>query len=238
MENKWDQVDSYIFLKNLIKCNLQTEENLGIDNDTYLKLPKVIMQEDKSELIDLSYIDLSSLNFGKVWMGHYLAHANLSYSNFFRTQFHHAIAINTNFTGSFLERVQFIPFFAPNSNFENCYFKDCLAFGNGGNPRNSGAYNNFNNCNFKNTKMIGCDFSKSSFQNSSFENAEIKDSRFEGAIFLNANLKNALFNNCSFSSLEYNGVNDFITNVDFSCSDGVKFINCDFKGINIDNILI
>lgn len=236
IENKWDQIDDYIFLKKWIKCNLQTDENLGIDKAVYAKLPKLIMQEDKSELIDLSFIDLSNLSFGKLWMGHYLAHANLSYSKFFRTHFHHAVANNANFSGSFFERVQFIPFFSPNSNFENCFFKDCLAFGSGGNPKDSYSYNNFCGCNFKNIKMISCDFSKSNFQNSSFENAEIEDSKFEGAIFLNANLKNALFNNCSFSSLRYDGVNDFITNIDFSCFDNAKFINCNFQGVNIDNI--
>lgn len=233
IENKWDKEDDYVFLKKWIKSHLQGDENLGIDKALYEKLPKVITQEDKSELIDLSFIDLSNLSFGKVWMGHYLSHANLSCSKFLRTHFHHAVATDTNFSGSFFERVQFIPFFSPNSNFENCYFKDCLAFGNGGNPINSYSYNNFNSCNFKNTKIINCDFSKSNFKSSNFENAEIKDSKFEGAIFLNANLKNALFDNCSFSSLEYDGISDFITNLDFSCSDGVKFINCNFQGGNV-----
>ena len=235
-ENKWDKEEDYIFLKKWIECNLKTDENLGIDKAIYEKLPKVIMQENKSELIDLSFINLSNLSFGKVWMGHYLSHANLSGSKFLRTHFHHAVAVDTDFSGSFFERAQFIPFFSPNSNFENCVFKDCLAFGSGGNPKDNYSYNNFDKKKKKNIKMSGCDFSKSNFKNSNFDNAEIEDSKFEGAIFLNENLKNSLFNNCSFSSLEYDGVNDFITNINFSCFDNVKFINCNFQGVNIKSI--
>ena len=51
-ENKWDKEEDYIFLKKWIECNLKTDENLGIDKAIYEKLPKVIMQENKSELID------------------------------------------------------------------------------------------------------------------------------------------------------------------------------------------
>lgn len=153
-ENKWDKEEDYIFLKKWIECNLKTDENLGIDKAIYEKLPKVIMQENKSELIDLSFINLSNLSFGKVWMGHYLSHANLSGSKFLRTHFHHAVAVDTDFSGSFFERAQFIPFFSPNSNFENCVFKDCLAFGSGGNPKDNYSYNNFDNCNFKNIKIV------------------------------------------------------------------------------------
>ena len=112
-ENKWDKEEDYIFLKKWIECNLKTDENLGIDKAIYEKLPKVIMQENKSELIDLSFINLSNLSFGKVWMGHYLSHANLSGSKFLRTHFHHAVAVDTDFSGSFFERAQFIPFFSP-----------------------------------------------------------------------------------------------------------------------------
>lgn len=64
-ENKWDKEEDYIFLKKWIECNLKTDENLGIDKAIYEKLPKVIMQENKSELIDLSFINLSNLSFGK-----------------------------------------------------------------------------------------------------------------------------------------------------------------------------
>ena len=77
-ENKWDKEEDYIFLKKWIECNLKTDENLGIDKAIYEKLPKVIMQENKSELIDLSFINLSNLSFGKVWMGHYLSQCLLS----------------------------------------------------------------------------------------------------------------------------------------------------------------
>lgn len=235
-ENKWNKEDDYVFLKKWIKSHLQGDENLGIDKAIYERLPKVIIQEDKSELIDLSFIDLRNLTFGKVWMGHYLSHANLSGSKFLRTHFHHAVAIDTNFSDSFFERVQFIPFFSPNSNFENCVFKNCLAFGSGGNPKDSYSYNNFDGCNFKNIEMSSCDFSKSNFQNANFENAEIVDSKFEGAIFLNAKLKNAKFKNCSFSNLEYDGMNDFITNINFLCFDNVKLIDCNFQGVNIKSI--
>lgn len=234
LDSKWEKLESYTFLKKLIKDNLQNDENLGINNENFQMLPKAPLLQDNAELIDLSYIDLSGLRFGKVWMGHYLDHANLSNSKFYRTHFHNAVANEVDFSDSIFEKVQFIPFIAKKSNFKNCYFKDCLAFGTGGNPKEIQSYNDFKSSKFINVKIINCDFSKSRFDEAIFENSEIKNSIFSGAIFLNTIFKNTVFKNCSFVSIFSVGGCDFITSFISSCIENAEFINCDFEGAIFD----
>ncbi len=233
--DKWLKQDFYILLMQLIKSNLRTDENLGVNKSNFNKLPKVQIQGFNSELLDLSTINLSNLEFGKVWMGHYLENSDFSYSKFYSTHFHNAVANFTNFKKALFNRVQFIPFYSPNSNYEECEFNNCLGFGVGGNPNSYYSYNDFTNCNFKGVIIKDSDFSKSNFTHSNFENASIQDSKFEGAIFFKSNFKNTIFKNCSFSSLIYDGASDFITNFKFSNLNGTKFINCKLDGTIFDN---
>lgn len=226
---KWKLDNSYQFLQNLIRHNLQSDENLGINKENYHLLPKVWNKELNLELIDLSGIDLKKLSFKKVWMGHYLVYANLSGSKFYRTHFHDAIAHHANFSDSSFERVQFIPFFSSKANYSNCTFENCLGFGSGGDPKLYSSYNDFTYSNFENSIINNSDFSKSNFSNSDFHNSRISNSKFHGSIFFNSSFKNSIFENCSFRGLIYNNANDLITNFRSVKFYNAKFINCDFE---------